>query len=236
MHYSQWKYTILLVAMFLMLGTHIEANDLLLRTVVTDTCITLLVLAGMFAIFKRNRSRTLTFTLGLPVLILAAWARVEPAATVEATFVLRRVAMGLFLGFVMVTILDDLLSQPKITRDSLVGAFCGYLLIGAIWTELYCGIDVVAPGSITRTESESSSPQTNPEVRRNQLQYFSFVTLSTVGYGDILPTSRVTRVLACLEAICGQFYLAVLVAGLVSIRVGQFTGEKPLVSQETTST
>lgn len=53
------------------------------------------------------------------------------------------------------------------------------------------------------------------------MQYFSFVTLSTLGYGDILPMTPLTRILACLEAICGQFYLAVLVAGLVSVRVGQ---------------
>ena len=57
--------------------------------------------------------------------------------------------------------------------------------------------------------------------------YFSFVTLTTVGYGDITPSADITRLLACLEAICGQFYLGVLVAGMVGIRVGQLASAQP---------
>ncbi|MBN1852246.1 MAG: two pore domain potassium channel family protein [Pirellulales bacterium] len=56
---------------------------------------------------------------------------------------------------------------------------------------------------------------------RGALNYFSFITLATVGYGDITPTTPLTRTLAWIEAITGQFYLAVIVAGLVGFKVTQ---------------
>lgn len=111
-----------------------------------------------------------------------------------------------------------------------MGAFCGYLLIGAIGTEVYCLIDLIDPSSFVMTGPGLHVNALTSEVRQNQMQYFSFVTLTTIGYGDILPASQLTRVIACLEAICGQFYLAILVAGLVSIRVGQSGSGKPMVS------
>ncbi|HET6879389.1 MAG TPA: potassium channel family protein, partial [Pirellulales bacterium] len=60
-----------------------------------------------------------------------------------------------------------------------------------------------------------------PANRPSTLAYFSFVTLTTAGYGDIVPATSLTRILAALEAVVGQFYLAVLVAGLVGIRVSR---------------
>ena len=229
MQYSQWKYTILLVAMFLMLGARLEISELPIGSVVTEACVTLMVLAGMSAVIRYRHSKVLTLSLGIPVVLLTIWSKIEPEATTHATFVLQRITLTLFLGFIMVTVLHDLLSQTEITRDSLVGAFCGYLLIGAIGTEVYSLIDLIDPTSFGMTGPSLQVNAATPEVRQNQLQYFSFVTLTTIGYGDILPGNHLTRVIACLEAICGQFYLAILVAGLVSIRVGQSSG-KPMVS------
>jgi hypothetical protein len=113
-----------------------------------------------------------------------------------------------------------LFSNPALTFDSILGAVCGYLFLGLGWAVLYSMIEGHRPGSFEispklTTGSDPARPL--PHV----LTYYSFVTLTTVGYGDISPVSPATRTLAWVEAITGQFYLAVIVAGLVSVLVAR---------------
>lgn len=101
----------------------------------------------------------------------------------------------------------------QVNFNSLVGAFCVYLLLGLIWAILYALLQLngwaAFSGNITNQPNRIFS----------EMLYFSFVTLASLGYGDISPTSSLIRTLAYLEAIIGQFYLAVMVASLV----GAFT-------------
>jgi hypothetical protein len=85
---------------------------------------------------------------------------------------------------------------------------------------LYAVIEVTQPGSFQATGKMADS-LTSVEGRGPVLIYYSFVTMTTVGYGDITPVSPPARTLAWLEAMTGQFYIAVLVAGLVGIRLSQ---------------
>lgn len=222
MHYSHWKYTVLLASMFLLLAVRLTTEKSPYGHMATDFCTGLTVIAALCSTQKHLRVGALM--LAVPVLVLTTWARFEPLETARITFVLIRGFMSVFMGYMTVAILLDLLDQREITRDTLVGTFCGYALIGAIFTELYCWIDLIAPDSFSAV---GNGPQgMENDVGWNHLVYFSFVTLSTLGYGDVLPVNKVARILACLEAIFGQFYLAILVAGLVSIRVGQVAAAK----------
>ena len=122
----------------------------------------------------------------------------------------------LFLFGASVLIVKALFSAATLKFDSILGAVCGYLFLGLGWAVLYSMIEGFRPGSIQIspklvTGGEQARPL--PHV----LAYYSFVTLTTVGYGDISPVSPATRTLAWMEAITGQFYLAVIVAGLVSV-------------------
>ena len=122
----------------------------------------------------------------------------------------------LFLLGASVLIVKSLFSAPTLRFDSILGAVCGYLFLGLAWAVLYSLIEGFRPGSFEIgpklvTGGEPARPL--PHV----LTYYSFVTLTTVGYGDISPVSPATRTLAWIEAITGQFYLAVIVAGLVSV-------------------
>jgi len=103
----------------------------------------------------------------------------------------------------------------KADPNSLAGAFCVYLLIGLIWALLYKLLllfDLAAfTGNITAQEEEQFP----------DLLYFSFVTLASLGYGDVTPTGGLVRTLAYLEAVLGQFYLAVMVASLVGVYSSQ---------------
>jgi hypothetical protein len=90
-------------------------------------------------------------------------------------------------------------------------------MLGVIWALAYALLEAVIPGSFEGLTEQMTNFTWNPD-----WVYFSFVTLSTLGYGDILPLTFSARALAYFEAIVGQFYLAVLVAGLV----GAFISEK----------
>jgi hypothetical protein len=107
-----------------------------------------------------------------------------------------------------------------VSGDAIFGAVCGYLLLGIIWTLLYSAVETAYPGSFRFPASE---PVASIAVRpgRNVLSYYSFITLATVGYGDVTPATPLAQTLAWMEAIAGQFYLAILVAGLVGFTVTQ---------------
>jgi hypothetical protein len=97
-----------------------------------------------------------------------------------------------------------------INLNRIVGAICVYLLLGVMWSIAYAVLEILQPGSFNGL-TELASPVWNPD-----WIYFSFVTITTLGYGDILPMTQTARSLSFAEAIVGQFYIAVLVAGLVS--------------------
>jgi hypothetical protein len=92
-----------------------------------------------------------------------------------------------------------------------------YLVMGLLWSFIYTLLFAVDPESI-RLASVVHSEEGGRNVF-SEMYYFSFVTLTTLGYGDILPVSRLARSLATMEAIVGQLYLAVVVASLVGIQI-----------------
>jgi hypothetical protein len=100
--------------------------------------------------------------------------------------------------------------------DRIFAAVCVYMLIGYAWTFAYALIEDLQPGSFVAL---TTIPSNNYVERVLQMRYFSFMTLTTVGYGDIVPHSPVARTVAGLEAITGQIYLTVLVARLVGLHI-----------------
>ena len=99
----------------------------------------------------------------------------------------------------------------QVDLNKILGAVCVYLLLGIIWAFLYLFINLAFPGSFEGIASVDIRAQL-PE-----FLYFSFVTLTTLGYGDLTPLRPMVRALAYLEAIVGQFYVAILVAWLVGM-------------------
>ena len=104
------------------------------------------------------------------------------------------------------------------SADKLLGAICAYLLVGVTWALLFALIGDLDPGAF-RWPSLHGEQVT--EASFSTYTYFSFVTLTTLGYGDVSPVSEIARRLALLEALLGQIYLAVLVARLVGLHLSQ---------------
>jgi voltage-gated potassium channel len=121
--------------------------------------------------------------------------------------ILSLVCVYFFCLISIVIAIKHILFSGKITLNKIMGSICIYLLIGVLWGLMYIFISYIEPNSFDGLSINNH--QTWDYI------YYSFVTLTTLGYGDINPIVPVARSLAYLEAICGQFYLAILVASLV---------------------
>lgn len=119
-------------------------------------------------------------------------------------------------GFLLVTVvstLRDVTFDQRISIDRLIGAICVYLLLGLLWAISYSLIEIGAPGSFNGIELATDGSW------HSGWLYFSFVTMTTLGYGDVSPITPLARLLAYMQATVGLFYIAILVAGLVGAYV-----------------
>ena len=133
-------------------------------------------------------------------------------------------------AFFCVTILFYVLGSGRVTSDKIFAAICVYMLLGYGWTFVYSLLLEVQPQSFAATSEVARNDYVG---RILQLRYFSFMTLTTVGYGDIVPHSQAARTMAILEAVMGQFYLMVLIGRLVGLHIahGSISGGRLIRSE-----
>ena len=119
----------------------------------------------------------------------------------------------LFLGFVVLNILGYILRAPRVSSEILCAAIANYLMLGLLWSFAYTMIASAVPDAF----AFSTGPESSHVMRGFNSIYFSFATLSTIGYGDIAPVAGGVRMLAVTEAVVGMFYVTMLIARLVSL-------------------
>jgi len=122
------------------------------------------------------------------------------------------IAISLSLFFLATSIavaFKSVFFSPVITINQLVGASCIYLLLGIIGAILYSNLFFISPDSFIGINDK------NIKVHFPEFLYYSYVTLTTLGFGDITPVSPVAKTLSFMQAIIGQLYLTIMVAGLV---------------------
>ena len=131
------------------------------------------------------------------------------------------VLLTLFLLYTATAVLLQVFSEETVTMDTLSAALCVYLLMGYMWGSLYGLMYTFAPGAFHLPVEWPPAAEQGiaRDVPLNLLTYFSFMTLTTVGYGDVLPISGSVRAAVIVEAVLGHFYLAVLVARLVGLHI-----------------
>jgi Ion channel len=138
---------------------------------------------------------------------------VKLLATRPAALLMIRGSGVLFIGYVVLEFLRFIMRAPRVDFGVLCAGIATYLMLGLLWSFAYILVDRLVPDSFVFTVGPVSSHSMN---NFNAL-YFSFTTLSTVGYGDIIPVSGVARMLAMVEAVFGMFYVTLLIARLVSL-------------------
>jgi hypothetical protein len=152
----------------------------------------------------------LVFRLGLGLAAIATGAAFAYLVTGSLVVrVLDLIAVVLFLLLAIgVAVRQVVLTPGAVTLNRVVGALCLYLLLGVLWTILFAFVELADPNAFEYARGDSGDPL-------EQFLYYSFVTLTTLGYGDVTPVHPVARTLAYFEAVLGQLYVAVLVASLV---------------------
>lgn len=174
------------------------------------------LLAGLYAVSRRRRLFWIGVAIVLPSLALEWWLGFHPAKPlVVAHFALSFTALCYTASVILYTILDE----ERVTLDTVFGGICVYLMIGLIWVLAYSIVEYLQPGSFRVDGGPLTRPLDPGEFRHAELMYFSYVTLTTVGYGDILAKTDPARALAAAEAVFGSLYLAVFIARLVGLHM-----------------
>ncbi len=187
---------------------------------------------GFLTITHRRKGRVFALLLLLATFGLRLLSG-ENLSNFEAAGEITGAVLLVFLGGY---ILVDIFGHPRVNLTTVCGALCVYLFIGSTWTGLYTAICIWEEEPSFRGLSEPVDPtgkKIGTKDLREELQYFSMVTLTSLGYGDIVPTRPISRSLAFVEAILGQLYLVVLVSRLVSLYGKEQGGERQ--SRETES-
>lgn len=215
--WSKWRFTVLLVALIIVNLTRMATASLDLDRLLVDIFGAAFLIVATLSLCVEKRTRVVVLTLGIPATLMSIIGVANSGREDSIVLLVGRAAGMAFLAFTIVMILKTLMTQPSVTRDHIAGAFCGYVLIGVAFAEAFCLLEAIVPNSFHIAESTATS-HANPIRVWLTLEYFSFTTLTTLGFGDVLPISPFARGLSIWEAVFGQFYLAVLVAGLVNLR------------------
>ena len=219
------KFFVLLAAFFLLYILMPLVRDLRLIFLLSDVLLVAVLLATVYAVSGSRRSLIAAALLMGLSLVLLYLARDYSHNLMGAA----HISILLFFVFTAVIILKDVLREERVSGDKIAGAISFYLLLGVAWGILYSLVFWANPASFSHIDPSGQMLRGDMFSR---FIYFSFVTLTTLGYGDITPTTRVARSLASLEAVVGQLYLAILVARLVGLQISHSGREEGVRSQE----
>jgi len=165
------------------------------------------ILWGLWAVAAHRRQLTVGIVLMAPAFVLTILHHVWPLNRgIETAWMITN---GLALGFLVAVLLQRLFRTERVTADTLSTAVSGYFLLGILWAFFYGIVAQLDPGAFR----ELADPDTR------EFFYFSFVTLTTLGYGDISPVTNAARTVAVFEAVVGQLYLAITIARLVGLHI-----------------
>jgi hypothetical protein len=165
------------------------------------------ILWGLWAVSELRRQLIVGIVLMAPAFILTIVHHVlAPNRGLEIAWMILN---GLALGFLVTMLVRRLFRTERVTADTLSSAISGYFLLGILWAFFYGILNQLDPGAFKGL--------VNPDTP--DFFYFSFVTLTTLGYGDISPVTDRAQTLAVLEAVVGQLYLAITIARLVGMHI-----------------
>ena len=181
----------------------------------------LLELSLMLALWSLVKKR-LWFMLGIALLVIGL-AGIVLQFLFDITWLHVINVLTVFLFYFMSTLIafSELLSPKPIDLNKIIGSVTVYLMVGMNWAFLYYFAELFLPGSFS-----GFSLQQSGDSILFDLIYYSYVTLSTLGYGDITPVAPIVRGLAMIEALFGQFYIAILVAVLVGLHISSHRGDR----------
>ncbi len=182
---------------------------------VNNIVLTLVLLSVVNTVKKQRATFLIGLVLGIPWVLLS-WIRLIDSIAVPPEIL--SVMSMIFDGYIVFVLLRHIIRAKRITADILYGAVSVYILLGIFFASLYFFLDAITPSELF---IYAGAGTTGGPVDGTGLFYFSFVTLTTLGYGDIQPVADISRIFAILEAMTGVLYSAALIGRLIGLYVAQ---------------
>ena len=180
-------------------------------SILIDILWSAIFISAIYAVSQKKHHILIAVLLALPMLG-SIWTKYFVQH--KALLVVGSLCGAAFFLFAIIQMLIFIYSHKEVTRDLIIGAAVVYLFMALMWTFIFVVVEILHPGSFNLPEGVDISAT-------RQFVYYSFVTLTTLGYGDITPITPLARSLCILEAVIGQLYLVVQVAWLVGVHVSQ---------------
>lgn len=205
--------TALLIFTLVYLFVVCSMGDFSFADLVADLLFSLIIVAGVLTTFQQRWLRSLAIVLALASLTLTGLNDIYPGGSLT---ILNTVLRLIFVGLLLAVLMVQVFGAGTVTAHRIRGAIVVYLLLGGMWSFCYYLAALTIPQAFHWLDGR---PPSNPEALQRALTYFSYITLTTTGYGDITPAIPLTRTLAMFEALTGQIYLAITLARLVALAV-----------------
>ena len=178
---------------------------------------TLTLIACLYLVSDKKKDLFIGIALAVPVLftnwILIAFINQPVQAIIYG------VCQLVFIAYIVARIFQFLIAARRVDAQMIYAALCLYLLFGLLWTLAYFVIALLDPGAINLVVDITNSDHHGTTQLLHELIYFSFVTQTTLGYGDLLPVSGIARAFVITQALVGQIYVAVVIARLVGLQI-----------------
>ena len=215
--HSRWpwikhRFTFLLAMIFLLLVVSPFLEGLTRLQFLFNAFLSGVLISGVYALSQKIRNLAIAALLAVPMLI-SLWAKYFVQS--DLIFLIGRICGVFFIAFTIFHILRHIFQEKQVTRDTIAGAAAVYMLFALMWAFMFDVLELLQPGSFAISETQVLGQQ------RNIFLYYSFVTITTLGYGAIIPVTNIATSLAAIEAVAGQLYLVVLVAWLVGMYVSR---------------
>ena len=216
--FRKWRFLFLLIALLVLLVVQPIAASFGDVGPLFDALLAAVLLMLVFVLARYKVWRTIACIMLIPAAALSIGGHLLTATLQDVSVMAGHAIGALFFVAVAGKIVQSIFMTKELTLDSICGAICGYLLLGVACALTYSTIYSADPSAFLFGDSAKLRME-QVDYSRSVFIYFSFVTLTTVGYGDVIPVSIPARTLAWGEALTGQLYLAILVAGLISALV-----------------
>lgn len=208
---SEQRFFLLLILFFVMLVVGPFIRDYGKLRYFFDLVVSAIFLSAMYAIVEKTRHLIIAVCLAVPML-LSVWLKY--LLDVKAFSITGEICGILFFAYSIYNIVKYLFKQKEVTKETIYAAVVIYMLLAFMWARAYRLLDMIHPGSFSMPEGNVFSDTT-------VYLYYSFVTITTLGYGDISPLTDKASGLSIMEAISGQIFLVVLVSWLVGMHVSK---------------
>jgi hypothetical protein len=217
--YREKPYRNIFIALVVAILVDALAPNAFARGRFADLMLAAVLVAALVETVRTRHNAFLAMILGLPAVALRVIAAFTEDSTPMNTTVVSLTA--LFIAFLIWNLLHDLAKGDRSTSERIFGALCAYVFIGLLFALFYAHMEYRQPGTFATSQAILTDDALTEANLFPIFTYFSFVTLTTLGYGDISPIAEHARTLAWFEALLGQLYLAVMVAGFVAMHISE---------------